>query len=194
MYSYTGNPLTTTPGIGDPPSYMTIGSAPAGLSHISFWMTGDLGSDRPYGPFSPTSWSISNGALNFSSSAPPPNLISTFDFATNIAGEIIGYNVQIVGFEGGCGVSCYPTDTLWIISTVNSPLASSIVYDESSLCSPTGCDFLRAQDYRALSFSNPGEWTVADAPEPSSVPEPTTLALMTLGLAGLGRSMRKGRA
>jgi hypothetical protein len=150
-------------------------------------MTGNLGVDRPYGPFFPVAWTILDGVHSYSSSVPPPNLNFYVEFATNSAAEITEWYVQVPTFntDNPNGGSNYDEWNDILLRTFNAPTTGEPIFDESQFCSAVSCDFGRVVDYRALAFGQPGTWLITTAPPSSSVPEPSTLSLLAFGLAGL---------
>ena len=202
LYTYTGaSPLSTAPGVGSISGGVTVGTAPIGLSLLTFQMIADLGANHTYGFGSVSSWSISDGVLSYSSSAPPPHLSQVFLIATNSAGAITEWVISVSTYnDATCESSCayYLQDDIHL-RTMNSPQpvpGSLTAFDQSRLYSAVRGDFGRSWDYNALSTFAPGTWTMSTVQGGSGIPEPDTFALVgtsLIGVAVAGRRKRRQR-
>jgi hypothetical protein len=189
LFSYSGNRLTTAAGVGDPDAnFLTIGTEPDGISQIAFEMIGTLDPDRAYSRFVPDYWAISDGVSSFSSLTPVPNLLTYFEFATDSVGNITEWfvDVQTYNTTNPAGGTNHEEWNLIRLGTVSAPATGTLFpYDLSTLCSAVSCDFGRADDYRALSYGDPGTWTVQPTDVLTPVPEPGAMLLTGAGMAVL---------
>lgn len=129
VYTYTGNQMQSAPSQLNPdPS-----SLPPGLSSLQFTMVGDLGVDRAYSRFFPSGWAINDGVHAFTSSAPPPNLNLYLEFATNGAGAITDWYIQVPTWDPLTNISLLLRTTNTVTDD-QAPGAPPQVFDESSAC------------------------------------------------------------
>ena len=172
VYTYTGNDFTFADG-----PFTTSDSITG-----SFTVTTPLADNLSFATVSFNSYSFSGGVdtLTNLNSFPMSNSNAPFAFAvsTNASGDIIAWSIDI---QGNSGTSVANDN----ISTYNNaPIDNSPqTMDFASDCSPTNC----FQPGFPLSFGqnqdDPGTWAVSAT---SSVPEPSTWAMMILGFAGVG--------
>ena len=108
-----------------------------------------------------------------------PNLNYCSAFATDSTGAITEWYVQVPTYDAPSSSSDPYNDWDYILLRMsNDPNSLPVPYDESLLFSAVLGDYGRTKDYRALSYDQPGVWTMGVAPEALRVPEPGTLALL----------------
>lgn len=197
-YMYTGaSALTTEPGAGSISGGVTVGTAPLGLSVLTFQMTVDLAVNRPFSSVGASSWAISDGAHSYSSSLSLPNANQYFMFSTDSVGAITEWDIVVSTYnDATCDSSCaYFLQDFNQLRTINLPFASvPFAFDNSLLFSAVSGDFGRAWDYNALAADAPGTWLMMAVQDGGRIPEPATLALLSIGLLGLGVGTRKRTA
>jgi hypothetical protein len=195
IYEYTSAALLTTePGSGSIAGGATVGTAPTGLSALTIQMTADLISDRPFGSVGVSSWSISDGVHSYSSSLSRPNPFQYFMFSTDSFGGIIEWDIVVSTYnDATCNSSCaYYLQDFIQLRSINLPSYSVLfAFDQSLLFSAVSGDFGRAWDYNALSAVAPGSWTMRIIDDENRIPEPGTLALFGIAIAGLGLTRRR---
>lgn len=170
IYSYTGNNFNETTNdiwLPVPGEYTTA-------MHVSGWfeVTGPMEANESNMFITPLSYSFSddrNTYTNLDSVLSTPN---SFEVSTDGDGKIFNWFV---------GVQRFGTGNLWTWNNSVQVLDYGAV--EPNWFSPT------TQRDNATLWNNPGVWTST-----TSVPEPTTLTLMGLGLAGLGFSKRRKKS
>ena len=195
-FTYTGaSTLTTEPGAGSIAGGATVGTAPPGLSVLTFQMTADLGVDRPFGAVGPSSWSISDGVHSYLSSVSRPNPFQYFMLATDSLGVITDWDIVVSTYnDATCNGDCaYWLQDFIQLRTINLQGSGSgmITFDQSLLYSAVSGDFGRPWDYNGLSAVAPGNWTMTEGGTGNGVPEPATFTLLGLGLVGLAASRRR---
>ena len=164
IYTYTGNPFTT---IIDNAS--TSGTYTTSMNvSVALEFTAPLVANQPLGPVTPVHWSFSDGrrVLNDVNS----NISSHNAVQTDGSGKIQTWDLQAI-LAG--------TDDF--IETSNIPFPPVGIGDSATL----GCLICGTAD--EASSTAPGSWAI-------TTPEPNSLILTLLGLAGLAAQKRRRAA
>jgi hypothetical protein len=162
-YTYTGDPFTA----------LFSATCPS-VCRISgyFVLSTPLPVNRPafVTTINPLSFSFTDGlaTVDSANSEPGPFGSTSINIETNSSGAIIGWNNQFF------------SATNFMFSSTNPPGCIGC-----SVTDTTG-DF--ANTYAANNQNSPGVWTVT-----TSVPEPSTWAMLLVGFGGLGAAMRSRR-
>lgn len=191
ILDYTGNSFTLvqTSGPTAPSDPYTTSDSVSGWIELAAVLDPNLSGNA----VSPLSFSFSDGVNTFTESSPLTG--SSFQFWTDAGGQLSGWdlNMSIFAFTAGGG-----TSNVIAVRNFVSLIFGPIVQDNGAdiLCGPAstslGCSFggdpFYTQDGRVT--DDPGVW----AYRVTSVPEPGTLLLMGLGLAGIGFSRKRKAA
>jgi len=192
ILDYTGNPFTqvTTDGSTAPSDLYTTSDSVTGWIELTAVLDPNLSAQF----VSPLSFSFSDGINTFTESSPLTT--SNFQFWTDAGGQLSGWNLQMQIFAPTAGGGT--SNTIFVQNFDNLLIGPTVVQDGGidTLCGPTsdstGCAFFGEPSYRHSGRVNndPGVW----AYRVTSVPEPGTLLLMGLGLAGMGFSRKRKAA
>ena len=126
----------------------------------------------------PAAFSFTDGRSTYTST---DSVLTTFfpdiafAFSTDADGNIVNWTI---------GVQRFGTGALWSVNDPSNPDYSGLLYDYGAV-EPNWYSGTTQRD-NAIVRNNPGTWTMT-----RSVPEPGTLALLGLGLAGLGITRRR---
>jgi hypothetical protein len=182
LYTYTGNDFTNVTSIccGQDTPFTT--SDFIKFQFTSPYLLGpnwnDTGFSEPI-----ISWSLSLGALSYSSAGGATNVLYSINFSTNAMSQITGYQFttqtdvvapDLLPFEYG------PQPYVEEVFSADLP---GIFCCEDAIYIPR---IFMDSDY-AYNANNPGTWAIA------SIPEPSTWAMLLSGFAGLilaGRGRR----
>jgi PEP-CTERM motif len=156
-YTYTGNLFEAATG-----PYNTTSDAVDG----SFTLSSPLGDDLSDAPFTPSSYSFTDGVQTFSSTSSPATE-ETFDVFTSATGAITAWTVSLAGPADANSVSTFTSEDVGML-------------DEGF-------------DGEGFNLGDAGTWaeTVSSGGGGSPVPEPGNVALIGLGLVGIGLVRRK---
>jgi hypothetical protein len=159
IYTYTGNSFTDT---SQSFGLFTTSDSVTG----SFTVTSPLGSNLVFAPVNWTAFSFSDGYETITNNT--PNItVETFQVSTDPTGKIVGWADQVV-------VGFYLAN----VHTYSDPGFGGISDDGGQTAIP-------GHYPQASNYGDPGTWTSADVvdPTPSTVPEPSSLLLLSTGSA-----------
>lgn len=179
IYTYTGNSFDTfIDESGDSPIYNETMNVTVNLELDSLLLPNLDEQD-----VNPISFSISDGinTIDNSNTVDPDYVLLHFNFSTDSLGDIIDW--AIIGQIHNTG----PLEDRWYIETVHNNSSTGMqTRDYGRIGVSSGYP---DEDYDSGELlDNRGIWTV------STVPEPSILALLSLGLVGIGFTQRKVRS
>jgi hypothetical protein len=157
-YTYTGNDFESSPSGPYTDSDSVTGS---------FTLSSALGDNLVDAPFTPSSYSFTDGVQTFSSTSSPATE-ETFEVSTNASGAIVAWSVSLgTGPPDSDSVSTFTTEDVGML-------------DEGF-------------GGEGFNLGDAGTWaeTVSSGGGTSPVPEPGNVALIGLGLIGIGLVRRK---
>jgi PEP-CTERM motif len=183
MYTYTGNAFNI--GVSDSnadPNGPVL--APFTTSDsISGWFTvaSPLASNIAYSPLNAitvTGYSFSDGIDTFSSAIEPASY-TQFIIQTDASGAIDQWRIVL---QGGA-LNTQGEDNNLLTRNISGPYGTTTTDNGNIALYPAGF-------VEAYNVDTPGTWT-DNAPSPSSVPEPSSLILLSTGALGLAASLRR---
>jgi hypothetical protein len=167
-YTYTGNDFT----FAQPPTYSKSDSVSG-----YFTLASPLGDSLVDYSFTPTIYSFTDGVQTFTNASPPSTV--TFAVDTDLSGNISEWYVFLQNPDPGS-----TTSQTYTVETGYGSDVTALTRDFGNV--PVG----QAEGQGGNSFDQ-GSWKASSSGGGSTVPEPSNVALVGLGLLGIGLVRRK---